>query len=56
MGSERRKAVMEKRTTRPGSLIFSLALFWGATEEQLLREVTEVYDGRVVVGTDLGVY
>ncbi len=47
---------MEKRTTRPGSLVFSLVLFWGATEEQLLREVKEVYNGRVVVGKDLGIY
>ncbi len=47
---------MEKRATRPGSLIFSLVLFWGATEGELLREVKDVYDGPVVVGKDLGVY
>ncbi len=47
---------MGKRATCPGSLIFSLVLFWGATESDLLSEVKEVYDGWVVVGTDLGVY
>ncbi len=47
---------MEKRATRPGSLIFSLVLFWGATESDLLSEVKAVHDGPVVVGKDLGVY
>lgn len=41
---------------KPGLLLLTHVLFWGATESDLLSEVKEVYDGRVVVGEDLGVY
>lgn len=41
---------------KPGLLILTHLLFWGATEEQLLKEIKGVYDGRVVVGKDLDIY
>jgi ribonuclease BN (tRNA processing enzyme) len=42
--------------TRPGLLILYHQLFWGTPEEDLLREVTERYDGKVVSGRDLDIY
>ncbi len=41
---------------RPGLLILYHCLFWGTSEEELLGEIRELYDGRVVLGRDLGVY
>ncbi len=41
---------------RPGLLILYHQLFWGTTEEDLLREVRQSYSGRVVSGNDLDVY
>jgi ribonuclease BN (tRNA processing enzyme) len=41
---------------RPGLLVLYHQLFWGATEEELLAEIRERYDGRVVSGKDLDVY
>jgi ribonuclease BN (tRNA processing enzyme) len=41
---------------KPGLVILYHILFWGATEEQLLGEVAETYEGKVVVGSDLNVY
>jgi len=31
-------------------------LFWGATKEQLLDEISKTYNGKVVVGSDLDIY
>ncbi len=31
-------------------------LYWGATDEDLLREVSSVYAGQVVAAKDLGIY
>jgi ribonuclease BN (tRNA processing enzyme) len=42
--------------TKPGLIILYHILFWGATENDLLKEITEKYDGKVVVGQDLGIY
>ena len=42
--------------TRPGLVIMYHVLAWGATDEQLLDEISEVYDGRVVVGKDLDIF
>jgi len=42
--------------TKPGLIILYHILFWGATDEDLLKEISEKYDGKVVVGTDLGIY
>lgn len=41
---------------RPGLLILTHQLFWGTTEDALLAEVRERYDGPVVCGRDLDVY
>lgn len=41
---------------RPGLLILYHILFWGATEETVLREVRERYSGDVVLANDLDVY
>lgn len=41
---------------KPGLLVLYHQLFWGATEKELLAEIREGYDGRVVSGKDLEVY
>lgn len=41
---------------RPELVILYHQLFWGATEEELLAEIREQYDGHVVSGKDLDVY
>jgi len=41
--------------TQPGLLVLYHTLFWGATEEEILAEIAEIYDGKVVVGSDLQV-
>ena len=42
--------------TRPGLVILYHALFWGATETDILNEISEIYEGAVVVGADLQVF
>ncbi len=45
------------RKARPGTLVLYHQLFWGATDEDLLREIRAAgYGGRVVSGKDLDVY
>lgn len=41
---------------RPGQVILYHQLFWGATESELLTEMRERYEGRVVSGRDLEIY
>ena len=41
---------------RPGLLVLYHQLIWSSTEEELLKEVREVHDGRVVSANDLDVY
>jgi ribonuclease Z len=41
---------------RPELLILYHQLFWGSTEEEILSEIRETYDGKVVSGSDLDVY
>lgn len=41
---------------KPGLLILYHQLFWGSSEEELLLEVQEKYDGEVVSGKDLDIY
>jgi len=53
--SSRQLAEMASKA-RPKLLILYHQLFWGVSEEELLREITEVYDGKVVSGKDLEVY
>jgi ribonuclease Z len=44
------------RTSRPGLMVLYHILFWGGTPEDLLTEIAERYDGKVVVGLDLDVF
>ncbi len=39
--------------TKPGLLVLYHILFWGATETDLLEEISEKYHGKVIVGSDL---
>ena len=41
---------------KPGLLVLYHVLFWGASEETILEEVREKYDGDVVLGSDLDVF
>ena len=41
---------------KPGLIILYHILYWGASDEQLLLEIAEKYDGKVEVGKDLKVY
>jgi ribonuclease BN (tRNA processing enzyme) len=41
---------------KPELVILYHILFWGATGEDLLNEISEKYSGKVVVGTDLAVF
>ncbi len=38
---------------KPGKIILYHMLFWGASEENLLKEISEKYTGEVIVGRDL---
>ena len=42
--------------TRPGLLVLYHTLFWGGSEQEILEEIAQGYDGKVVVGADLQVY
>ena len=42
--------------SKPALLILYHTLYWGATDEQILEEISEVYKGKVIVGSDLDVY
>ncbi|MBN2378423.1 MBL fold metallo-hydrolase [candidate division WOR-3 bacterium] len=44
------------RKSEPKLLVLYHQLFWGASEEDLLAEIRKGYGGKVVSGTDLGVY
>ena len=41
--------------TKPGLLVLYHTLLWGRTEQDLLDEIAQEYDGEVVVGADLQV-
>lgn len=41
---------------KPGLLVLYHVLFWGASEESVLREVREKYSGEVVLADDLDVF
>ena len=53
--STRELAEIAKRA-KPGLLVLYHQLFWGATDDDLVKEVQESYKGRVVSGRDLEVY
>ena len=42
--------------TKPSLVVLYHILLWGAKEEELLSEISEVYSGKVVAGKDLGIY
>ena len=42
--------------SKPGLVIMYHILHWGATDEQLLEEISQTYDGKVMVGSDLDIY
>ena len=44
------------KKTKPDLLILYHILFWGATEEELLDEISQIYDGLVSVGSDMMIY
>jgi len=41
---------------QPGLLILNHILFWGSSEDELLGEITELYNGKVSLGSDLNIY
>lgn len=41
---------------KPGLLILYHQLYWGSSDEDLLKEIRQIYKGRVVSGRDLDVY
>ncbi len=41
--------------TQPKLLVLYHILFWGAEEQDILEEIHEIYDGKVVVGSDLDI-
>ncbi len=41
---------------RPGLLVLYHQLYWGTSDEDLVREVQQTYDGEVVSGADLDVF
>ncbi len=53
--STRELAEIAKRA-RPGLVVLYHQLFWGATDDDLVKEVQEIYKGKVVSGRDLEVY
>jgi ribonuclease BN (tRNA processing enzyme) len=42
--------------SRPGLIVLVHQLFWGTSEEELVAEISERYDGPVVSGHDLDLY
>jgi len=44
------------RQADPGLVVLYHILYWGSTEEELLEEISGIYDGKVIVGRDLDVY
>ena len=41
---------------KPGLVVLYHQLLWGTTEEELLKEIRQIYRGRVVFGKDLDVF
>ena len=42
--------------SEPGLVVLYHILFWGASEEELLEEISGAYDGKVIVGRDLDIF
>ena len=44
------------KKSKPGLLVLHHILFWGSTEDELLGEISQIYDGLVSVGSDMMIY
>lgn len=44
------------KQVKPGLLLLYHQLAWGATEKELVEEITRIYDGRVISANDLDMY
>jgi ribonuclease Z len=44
------------KQSKPKLIVLYHVLAWGRTDEELLKEITDHYDGKVIVGRDLDVY
>lgn len=44
------------KNTNPGLLIVYHTLYWGSKDKDILKEIKSGYSGKVVIGTDLGIY
>ena len=44
------------KKTQPKLLVLYHTLFWGGSEDDILREIAEGYDGKVIVGNDLQIF
>ena len=42
--------------TRPEKIVLYHILFWGSSEEELLKEIGTGYSGKVIVGRDLDIH
>ena len=40
----------------PKLVVLYHTLYWGSTDEEILNEISEKYDGRVIIGHDLDVF
>jgi ribonuclease Z len=41
---------------KPDLVVLYHILFWGASDQDLLKEISQIYNGKVLVGKDLAVY
>jgi len=41
---------------KPGLLILYHQLYWGCTDEELVKEITDSYNGKVVSAKDLDIF
>jgi ribonuclease Z len=44
------------RQAEPGLVVLYHILFWGSSEEELLDEISGLYEGKVIAGRDLDIY
>lgn len=44
------------KKAKPGLIILYHTLYWGSTDQDLLDEISSIYDGKVVVGLDGKIY
>ncbi|MCT4643415.1 MAG: hypothetical protein N4A74_00405 [Carboxylicivirga sp.] len=44
------------KEAQPKLVVLYHILFWGGTDQDILNEISEGYDGKVMVGKDLDIY